>query len=587
MIRFKCPQCGGSLEAPESNRGEETNCLSCGYLLQIPTPQDDFFRFLCPSCGQRLKAKPKDTGRKTQCAKCGTRFLVPAIAPPSPVKGDFPNPEAVIQQPASANVPFPQGVGPMPIAISCPNCGLSLKAPESAFGKRFKCRKCNRNFVMPARPGQMATQTSAVPVPRTSTYSAPVKLIAPERGLSIIVRPLTSSPHFIAFAAASAMLVVLLSIWIVGIAAGKIVVPWLCLIGAIGIFLLIAYSACSFNFAKARAIQERKREVEIFFGLARLVLWEANEGLLFLKNKRVCDVIYGHTRSGGTAIIFPTLGEELRIHVPLTFRPCEFRDYRVLSRDGIHLQIRLTFWWRILDERGLETFYLVVDREIHKATDTDQEQVLIPEGRTVDPLSRRVPDREPASEHHAAEIWIRKIVESCTRNLVSGTTANLALVQLTTVKGDSSSTVIPEAPDLLSANLRNMVQAEIERYGFYVDRIAIQDVQLPSELQCEIHELYKAKFIPARSALEAEERYNSIKRSLDAVKQVIGAEATAVREILSSLKSNFLYGGIPPQLEVLLAPFMKALTGQIDQSQNQMLQGSAAQPLVQPSAQKN
>src|SRR5262249_16067225 len=140
--------------------------------------------------------------------------------------------------------------------------------------------------------------------------------------------------------------------------------------------------------------------------------------------------------------------------------------YRVLSRDGIHLQVRLTFWWRILDERGLETFYLVVDREIHKATDTDQEQVLIPEGRRVDRLSRRTPDREPGSEFHAAEIWIRKIVESCTRHLVSGTTANLTLVQLTTPKGDPSNSVGSEAPDLLSADLRNMVQTEIARYGF-------------------------------------------------------------------------------------------------------------------------
>src|SRR5206468_1637953 len=94
-------------------------------------------------------------------------------------------------------------------------------------------------------------------------------------------------------------------------------------------------------------------------------------------------------------------------------------------------------------------------------------------------LSQRVTHRELGSEHHAAEIWIRKIVESCTRNLVSRGTVNRALAQLTGTRPDPSSPLHPEAPDLLSADLLTMVQSEIERYGFYVDRIAIQDVQLP------------------------------------------------------------------------------------------------------------
>jgi regulator of protease activity HflC (stomatin/prohibitin superfamily) len=311
---------------------------------------------------------------------------------------------------------------------------------------------------------------------------------------------------------------------------------------------------------------------------------------LFLKNKRVCDVIYGQTRGGGTAIIYPILGEEVRMKIPLTFRPCEFRDFRVLSGDGIHLQVRLTFWWRILDERGLETFYLVVDREIHKATDTDAEQVLTPEAPRLDGLSQRVTHRELGSEHHAAEIWIRKIVESCTRNLVSRTTANRALAQLTGTRPDPSSPLHPEAPDLLSADLLTMVQGEIERYGFYVDRIAIQDVQLPADLQSEIHRLYQAKFIPARSQLEAEQRYYEIKRSLEASASVIGADATAVKEILENVRTSCFFGGLPPQLEALLAPFVGRIAGSLGQSghpQPLPLQAQANQPVAQPGTQKN
>jgi DNA-directed RNA polymerase subunit RPC12/RpoP len=77
MIRFKCPQCGGVLESPESNSGDEINCLGCGYRVQIPCPEDDFFRFTCPQCGKGLKAKPEHRGRKTRCTNCCIPLLVP------------------------------------------------------------------------------------------------------------------------------------------------------------------------------------------------------------------------------------------------------------------------------------------------------------------------------------------------------------------------------------------------------------------------------------------------------------------------------------------------------------------------------
>jgi hypothetical protein len=349
---------------------------------------------------------------------------------------------------------------------------------------------------------------------------------------------------------------------IIATASRNPLIFWVSLGGALAGLLLIAACAVSFSSARARAIRENRRIMPLFFGFGRLVLWEANEGLVFLKNKRVSDVIYGQKDGGGTAIIYPILGEEFCIHVPLTFRPCEFSDYRVVCKEGVHLYVRLTFWWRILDERGLEKFYLVVDREIHKATETDREQILIPEPRKVGRLSRRTPDREPKSEHHAAEIWIRKIVESCTRTLVSGATA-VSLVQFTRPHGDP----VAAAPDVLSAELRDMVQNQIERYGLYVDRIDIQEAQLPVELQNDIHDLWLKRLEFPRTELEAEQRYVMIKRSLEAVSDVIGADAVAVQKILGSVRTNSFYGGLPPQLEELLAPFVKTLASRMGASQ--------------------
>ena len=41
--------------------------------------------------------------------------------------------------------------------------------------------------------------------------------------------------------------------------------------------------------AKARAIRCGEREVDLFFNYVKLVLWEENEGLLFLKDKRISE----------------------------------------------------------------------------------------------------------------------------------------------------------------------------------------------------------------------------------------------------------------------------------------------------------
>src|SRR5262249_20400797 len=63
--------------------------------------------------------------------------------------------------------------------------------------------------------------------------------------------------------------------------------------------------------AKGSAIRRHKNEVNLLWGLVKLVLWEANEGLIFLKNKRISDLVYGLETGGGTRFIFP-LGQRKR-----------------------------------------------------------------------------------------------------------------------------------------------------------------------------------------------------------------------------------------------------------------------------------
>src|SRR5690349_18005479 len=41
-------------------------------------------------------------------------------------------------------------IAAMPITVACPNCQMSLKAPDHLMGKTVKCPKCATMFAVPA-----------------------------------------------------------------------------------------------------------------------------------------------------------------------------------------------------------------------------------------------------------------------------------------------------------------------------------------------------------------------------------------------------------------------------------------------------
>src|SRR5262249_29172586 len=45
----------------------------------------------------------------------------------------------------------------MPIAVVCPSCGVKMRAPESAAGRKTKCRKCGTALVVPKPAAEHAT----------------------------------------------------------------------------------------------------------------------------------------------------------------------------------------------------------------------------------------------------------------------------------------------------------------------------------------------------------------------------------------------------------------------------------------------
>ncbi len=54
-----------------------------------------------------------------------------------------------------------------------------------------------------------------------------------------------------------------------------------------------AYVWSRISLARYQAIRDHKRDVVMFAGMVRLIVWEPNEGLVLLRYKRIADVIQG------------------------------------------------------------------------------------------------------------------------------------------------------------------------------------------------------------------------------------------------------------------------------------------------------
>jgi len=68
--------------------------------------------------------------------------------------------------------------------IVCPNCDTKLKASEKLLGRRVKCPRCSKEFMVPAEAGgpPVATPTAATP-PVTAPTAAGPPAVPPQQAM--------------------------------------------------------------------------------------------------------------------------------------------------------------------------------------------------------------------------------------------------------------------------------------------------------------------------------------------------------------------------------------------------------------------
>ena len=306
--------------------------------------------------------------------------------------------------------------------------------------------------------------------------------------------------------------------------------------GLAGLIALIALSLprLRIEFAKGAAIRAGKKEVPMFWGQLRLLLWEPNEGLVILKNKQISQVIPAGDvpldSQGGMKVIYPFNGEELRARIPLALRMMTWKDPNALTRESIQVSVEVSIWWKV---RDLSAYVFNINRGVH-VEQTRQELGLV----------------------EAAEAWLKTLTESTLRTLVSQ--ASVAFIvsskatsylqvanrpDLSAPPTSASKAGAPEAgtPEAIADHLRQELSLKVKEYGIDIQRVEIQAVSLAKEIQDAIDRVWQASLLPARTEHEARAKAIELK----AIADVIGINATAMNELLKNFQGSNFYGPVP------------------------------------------
>lgn len=280
-----------------------------------------------------------------------------------------------------------------------------------------------------------------------------------------------------------------------------------------------------------------RKEISLFFGIAKLIAWDPIEAVLVLKNKQVSYVDDNLYDGGGIKVIFPILGEELACRAPLDIQTLDFRDGNVVTKEYLPLTIEGTVKWRIIN---LQRFYLLVSQGIKAVTDQSMFKEMREKQRDVHtPVASR--------KIESAEQWLRYIAEEQTRSVVAHVNTGLLVaeriaadlppelkdkIEPSIAQGTASPTSTAKfrsATDGLAVSIQTNMTLRIKDFGIEVHEVTLQEVRLPQHIHEAAVEACKSAYLPLVAQREAAAR----KFQLQAEAEVIGADTVGTREVIS------------------------------------------------------
>lgn len=311
---------------------------------------------------------------------------------------------------------------------------------------------------------------------------------------------------------------------------------WIALLGlVIFIAATVAVAQQTWVLLRARQTVLAKKDIPLLWGLVRLIAWDPVEGVLILRNKNIEFSDHDlEDAQGGVRFLYPILGEELALRIPLEVQTLRFADENVMTREYLAVSIKGTMKWRI---RDIRKFYLFVSRELRSTTDRGGHVSLTPTTRstpsgdddTISTIGRLL---------NAAIEWMRVLAEEQTRLIVSRSRSGLLMAErisqeIGPVAGELPQTRPGEwegGADGLADSIHVTLAQRLEEFGISVVDVSLQEIKLPEEIVRECIAACRAYYFPALARREAAFEGAKLKAQAEA----IGQEAVATREVLSA-----------------------------------------------------
>ncbi|MFZ2785414.1 MAG: SPFH domain-containing protein [Sediminibacterium sp.] len=317
------------------------------------------------------------------------------------------------------------------------------------------------------------------------------------------------------------------------------------------ILLTTIILATPFLFAKYNAVKYKKAEVELLWGWVKLILWQPNEGVIVLRNKKI--VFEDKEGIGGTKFIFPIKGEELRARVPLTIKMLTWEDDKILTRESLQIHMKVVIWWNI---SNIRKFTFDIDESVH--------------------LNEK---RKEIASLDSSESWLMALTESTIRvlasrasatQLVTSVTAGYLNVHHNDGKANSNDESIQTISETIARELHHELNQKVLPYGININHLEIQAIRLSNEVQEAINKVWLSFLKPVQSEQEAKAR----QIELETTARVLGTDSASLIEILKNIK-------VPNNSQQL--PFVQTVFNTVDSKAQGLHWGNDPKPPVLPS----
>jgi regulator of protease activity HflC (stomatin/prohibitin superfamily) len=318
---------------------------------------------------------------------------------------------------------------------------------------------------------------------------------------------------------------------------------------------------------RVSAFRNGRSRVPIWFGQGELILWNPGQTFAFLCNKKLVSI--GET-AGGYRAIYSYKGEEAVGPIQMQSALFNWEDANVLTRDGQPLKINIGVWWKV-DDPEKYVFHIYSDQ----ATDVGDGNTF----RTAAPPPPGIGDRgytpqsgrerfpestanstrfDATNMHRIADQWLRVVTESTVRARINTLTVaevvSAHAMQFLQQASDGQPIGRNAVHEPFEEAIRDVL-GEIQRkaldFGLQVERLEVQHVYLPQQIQDAINETRIAFLAPIRGEREAE----AVRIKLEKLVSVLGRENVGLNEIMKNFQNANFVTPMP-----LMQPLVERMT---------------------------